>query len=271
MLQSSSSTPTQGSLVCISLGMKLAGHISPVCKSYLESADIVFSAISDGVTELWLNELHPNVHSLNQYYEEGISRMVTYQTMVRVMLDAVREGKKVVGAFYGHAGVFTYPSHKAIELARQEGFAAHMEPGISAEDCLYADVGIDPGKYGCQNYEASQFMFYQRQIDSSAYLILWQVGVTGDQSLARFSTHEDYVKVLVELLSTYYPLDHQVMLYEAATLPIHQTRLEWLPLRELPKADMALHTTLLIPPSQKLQKNDEVLRRLSQIADTITE
>ncbi len=54
-----------------------------------------------------------------------------------------------------------------------------MEPGISAEDCLYADLGLDPGTYGCQHYEASNLMFYQRTIDTAAYLILWQPGVAG--------------------------------------------------------------------------------------------
>jgi hypothetical protein len=33
-----------------------------------------------------------------------------------------------------------------------------MLPGISAEDCLFADLGIDPGIYGCQSYEATDFL-----------------------------------------------------------------------------------------------------------------
>ena len=56
-------------------------------------------------------------------------------------------------------GVFARVPHKAIAQARAEGFEAHMEAGVSAEDCLYADLGIDPGEVGCQQYEASQFMF----------------------------------------------------------------------------------------------------------------
>jgi len=30
-----------------------------------------------------------------------------------------------------------------------------MLPGISAEDCLVADLGIDPASSGCQSYEAN--------------------------------------------------------------------------------------------------------------------
>ena len=75
------------------------------------------------------------------------------------MLAEVRAGRRVCGAFYGHPGVFTRVPNKAIAQARAEGFEAHMEAGVSAEDCLYADLGIDPGEVGCQQYEASQFMF----------------------------------------------------------------------------------------------------------------
>lgn len=34
---------------------------------------------------------------------------------------------------------------RAVEQARAEGFDAVMEAAVSAEDCLYADLGIDPG------------------------------------------------------------------------------------------------------------------------------
>jgi hypothetical protein len=36
-----------------------------------------------------------------------------------------------------------------------DGFDAVMLPGISAEDCLFADLGIDPGMIGCQSFEAT--------------------------------------------------------------------------------------------------------------------
>ena len=120
------------------------------------------------------------------------------------MLAEVRAGKRVCGAFYGHPGVFAGVPHEAIEQARREGYDAHMEPGVSAEDCLYADLGIDPGRYGCQHFEASQLMLYRRRIDPSAYLVLWQVGVAGDRSLMRFATGAEYRQVLVDVLTRDY-------------------------------------------------------------------
>lgn len=241
--------------------MTLGSHITPLSRSYIEKADVVFSLMSDGIVELWVQEMHPDVRSLQPYYSEGTSRLISYKAMIEAMLTEVRAGKKVCGAFYGHPGVFAWVPHRAIELAREEGYAAHMEPGVSAEDCLYADLGIDPGKYGCAHYEASQFMFYQRRIDPSAYLILWQVGVAGDQSLARFSTGSAYRQVLVDILARDYPLDHEVIIYQAATLPIQRARVERVRLGELVDAKIDLQATLVLSPAVA-QVRDEAVRAL---------
>src|SRR3546814_4438280 len=117
-----------------------------------------------------------------------------------------------------------------------------MEAGVSAEDCLYADLGIDQGEVGCQHYEASQFMFYRRRIDPSAYLVLWQVGVAGDRSVRRSSTGRAHRRLLVERLAEDYPADHVVTLYEAATLPIMAPRMERMPMSKLVDADLQLQT-----------------------------
>lgn len=255
----------QGSLVCVGTGMTLGAHISPRNRSYIEQADVVFVLVADGITEQWIEGMNADVRSLQPYYCEGQSRMITYRQMVAAMLAEVKAGKKVVGAFYGHPGVFAWVPHNAIVTARDEGYHAHMEPGISAEDCLIADLGIDPGTYGCQHYEASQLMFYKRIIDPSAYLILWQVGVAGDRSLTKFTTGPAYRRLLVSLLTEYYPAEHEVILYEAVCLPIQTPRIERLALHALPEASMDLKTTLVIPPCRKMEPNDVMLAKLKAL------
>ncbi|WP_153912829.1 SAM-dependent methyltransferase [Shewanella sp. TC10] len=260
-----------GSIACVGIGMTLGAHICPISKSYIEQADVVFSAVSHGITELWLQEMHPDVRSLQKYYQEGKSRQITYNEMVDAMMTEVRAGKKVAGAFYGHPGVFAQAPHKSIAMAKAEGFPAKMVPGISAEDCLIADLGIDPGRFGCQQFETSQFMFYKRLYDPSCYLILWQIGLAGDKSLSKFSTGAAHRQVLVELLAEKYPLEHQVILYEAAVLPIDKIRIETLSLSELVTADIHMHTTLVIPPSQKMQLNKELVARLAEIEQELAQ
>jgi hypothetical protein len=182
--------------------------------------------------------------------------------MVDAILAEVRKGHRVCAAFYGHPGVFAWPAHRALELARTEGYATAMEPGISAEDCLYADLGIDPGKFGCQHFETSQLMLYQRRIDPSAYLILWQAGVAGDRSLTRTGTAAAYRELLVEVLAQDYPTDHEVIIYRAATLPVAGPRVRRLALAELPGVEIGMEDTLVLKPARSMQSNMTIRARL---------
>jgi uncharacterized protein YabN with tetrapyrrole methylase and pyrophosphatase domain len=262
-------TQPSGSLVCVGVGVTLGSHIGPLTRSHIEKSDVVFVGVADGVMEQWLMRMHRDVRSLQPFYQEGKSRMQTYRQMVQAMLSEVRAGRKVCGAFYGHPGVFAWAPHKAIEVARSEGFRAHMEPGISAEDCLYADLGIDPGKYGCQHFEASQMMFYRRRIDPTAYLVLWQVGLAGDQSLKRFATGAAYRQVLIDVLARDYPLDHEIIVYRAATLPLYRPRIERLPLSQLAQANIEVPDTVIIPPAAPMQSDPEICARLAALDQVI--
>lgn len=253
------STQSKGSLVNVGLGMTLGAHITPISRTFIEQADVVFVSASNRLVEQWVESMNDHVISLQQFYQEGKSRLKTYREMTEAILNEVRAGKKVCGAFYGHPGVFALPPHETIKQARAEGYTAHMEPGISAEDCLYADLGIDPGKYGCAHFEASQFLFNHRSFDPSAYLVLWQVGVAGDKSLKVFETSETKRQLLVDLLLETYPADHQVTLYECAVLPIEETWELTVSLKDLASQKMSMKTTLVIPPSEKKTARTEVI------------
>lgn len=252
-----------GSLVCIGVGMTLGSHLTPLARNCIAGADVVFAAVSDALVEAWLGRMHPEVRSLQVCYQEGTSRLHSYRRMVATILAEVHGGRRVCAAFYGHPGVFAWPAHRAVAEARAAGYRAHMEPGISAADCLYADLGFDPGSKGCQHYEASQLMLYRRRLDTSAYLVLWQIGVAGDRTLSRFATGREYRQVLLDVLLRDYPAGHEVILYEAATLPTRAPRIERLALEQLPTASFDLHATLVLPPAQALQPDQQVRARLA--------
>jgi uncharacterized protein YabN with tetrapyrrole methylase and pyrophosphatase domain len=95
------------------------------------------------------------------------------------MLRAVRAGHDVLGVFYGHPGVFVSPSHRAIAMAREEGYKAKMLPGISAEDYMFADLEFDPSQYSCNTYEATELLLRDRPLDPTIQHIIWQVGSVG--------------------------------------------------------------------------------------------
>ena len=143
-----------------------------------------------------------------------------------------------------------------------------MLPGISAEDCLWADLGLDPGKSGCQQYEASQFLLTRRPIDTAAILVLWQVGVVGDPTYSRRVTGVPQRKLLVERLLEHYPADHTVILYEASTLPTFPPRTEHIPLSELAASTLRQETTMVLPPTGATARDESMLARLRALDDT---
>ncbi len=253
----SASAAKPGAIACVGVGMTLGSHISAQARRYIERSDVVFVAVSDSLVEDWVMSMNPDVRSLQVHYSEGKSRLQTYREMVEVMMAEVRAGKNVCGAFYGHPGVFAKAPHDVIAQARAEGHFAVMVPGVSAEDCLVADLGMDPGKTGCISMEASQLLLFKRVLDPSALLILWQVGIVGDASFSRFETGTEQRRLLLKRLLEDYPPEHHATLYEAATLPAMPFRAERITLAQLPDAETKLQTTLVIPPLHKPVANPQ--------------
>lgn len=255
----------RGRLACVGLGMTMGSHLTPLARSHIEQADVVFAALSDAIVELWLKRMHADVRSLQPNYAAGKPRMRTYREWVALMMDELRADKRVCGVFYGHPGIFAWSPHRVIAQARAEGFEAHMEPGISAEDCLYADLGIDPGRYGCQHFEASQLLYCERRIDPAGYLMLWQVGAVGNRSVGPLAHALAWRALLVERLGQDYPQDHPVILYRGATLPIERPRIRRITLRELATARLTAEQTVVLPPAVTLQPNRAMLIRLQAL------
>jgi hypothetical protein len=162
---------------------------------------------------------------------------------------------------YGHPGVFAYPAHEAIRRLRADGFPTRMLPGISAEDCLFADLGIDPSRTGCQSLEASDFVLFERTIDATSALILWQVGVVGDKTYHRGQYNLDAFPVMKSKLSGIYGGSHVATVYEAAMLPGLPAKIRQVALDELSRDDVTAGSTLYVPPSKPKVLNRELARR----------
>jgi uncharacterized protein YabN with tetrapyrrole methylase and pyrophosphatase domain len=262
----------KGSLCVVGTGIQLIGQITLETESAMRSATKLLYIVTDPVTKDWLFDLNNTAEDLYSLYGEGKPRIQTYSEMTERILSCVRDGHDVCAAFYGHPGVFVYPSHEAIKLAKAEGYSAIMLPGISAEDCLFADLGIDPGALGCQSYEATDFLIYSRKFDENVPLILWQISCIG-QLTHEVENATKGIEALVNRLSDVYGSDHEVIVYEAARYPvclplIHRTsisELEKAPITGistlvvLPKttafADMAMINTLGIPDNYLIKKS----------------
>ena len=261
---------TSGSLTVVGTGIQM-GQVTLQAQAYIQSAEKLLFLVADALTYDWLCRANPTAESLHGFYTDTDYRLPMYNNMVERILECVREGNSVCVAFYGHPGVFVYPSHEAIKRARHEGYKAKMLPGVSAEDCLFADIGIDPGTAGCQSFEATSFALYRPSISSFVPLILWQIDSIGDLGYSFDpSPNKQNLQIIVDLLASYYGMSHEVIIYEAAQFPVSDPGIQRTPLEQLPDTPMTGISTLYVPPMPQPDPDKDMVDRLG-ISDSLAE
>lgn len=207
-----------GELTIIGSGIETIGFTTNDQK-LIEAADKVFYCVADPATVVWLKALRPDAYDLYVLYNDSQVRYITYMQMTEALLYYVRQGKKVLGIYYGHPGVFVLSSHRAIKIARREGFRATMRAGISALDTLCADLGVDPSQPGMQTFEATDMLIRSRVPDTGLHVVLWQVGLIGELGYRRSGYMNRNFSVLVEYLQNYYGKDYPVTNYIGSRYP----------------------------------------------------
>lgn len=256
--------PRPGSLVVTGSGIKCFAQMTLETLGWLDRADVVMYCLSDPVTGAWIRQTYPGKSvDLGLLYQKHASRFDVYDEMVETMLAPVRQGLLVCSVYYGHPGVFVMPTHRAVELARQEGHQAWMLPGVSATDCLYAELGSDPSAAGCQYYEATDLLIHRRTIHPDNNVVIWQIGVVGNTS-SRYD--ENKLPILIEYLLQSYAPDCEVLHYQGSVFPGCDSVVERIPLRELGQgAKVSTMSTLYIPAQTKPVVDMEMAFRLGMV------
>ena len=208
----------RGSLTVVGTGIRMGLHLTPETRAAIDGADDFLYLAAEPLTDRWLQGLHPRASSLRSEYAPGRPREEVYAAMVDRMLAPVREGRRVVAAFYGHPGSYVRPSNAAIHRARAEG------------------------------YDATDFMLRRPPVDTAAGLILWQITVVGNLATAT-EVEREGLRLLAARLAEHYPGGHEVVLYEAAPYPVAAPVIERLELHALAGADPTPHSTLYVPPA----------------------
>jgi uncharacterized protein YabN with tetrapyrrole methylase and pyrophosphatase domain len=234
--------------------------LTPEAQAAIEDAEKVFHIV-DALAALQLADMNASAESLNRFYAPDQGRYTTYSAMADHVLSHVRRGESVCLVTYGHPGVFAFPVREALRRARAQGFETRMVPGISAEDMLFAELGVDPATDGCQSYDATDFLVHRRRIDPTSPLVLWQVAATGKLGSAP-GMNKLGVGMLAERLMKTHGRDHLVVLYEAAKHSIAPPRIQRVRLRQLARAALSDATTLFVPPRRRAHLDRSVLKKL---------
>lgn len=235
-----------GRLIIVGSGIRAVGQLTLETVAWIQAADVVCYVLADPVTERWVVEQAQVSEDLSRLHDPAHARLHSYATMAARLVDHARRGKTVVGVFYGHPGVFTSPSHWAVQLAAAEGIEAQMLPGVSAEDCLFADLGVDPGQGAFEAFEATEMLLTRREPSPDAHVVVWQIGVIAAQQLATGAGLQSFA----DYLCGFYPADHEVVHYRAPQTVLGSPLRQTVPLAELPRVAASVTSTLYIPPAR---------------------
>jgi uncharacterized protein YabN with tetrapyrrole methylase and pyrophosphatase domain len=249
-----------GSLTIVGTGIRFGLQTTQEALEHIQRADKVLYLLADPVSAGWIVDLNPSAESLAGTYEAGRPRAETYQEIVEEILRWLHKGVRLCVALYGHPGVFAEPAHVAVHRAREEGFPATMLPGVSAEDALFADLGVDPGD-GCQSYEATDFLLHPPAFDPAVSLVLWQVAGVGAR-VSRTEPAQGGVRVLAERLIERYGPEHEVVFYQAAHYPIGEASIRRTRLYDLSESPVSAMATLYVPPMGRRSPDEAMFDRL---------
>ncbi len=240
--------PKQASLVIVGSGIKFLSHLTTEAKAYIEQCQKVLYLVNEPAMQAWIQKHNPNHEALDPIYSRYRLRIHCYEAITDYILETLRQNIHVCVVFYGHPTVFAQSALDAVIKARQEGYAAKAIPGISAEDCLFADLLIDPGTCGCQSFEATDFLVHQRRFDPTSHLVLWQVGIIGVLEHAIEIDNRRGATLLQQRLLQDYPPAHEVILYEAAQYSVFDHKTITVSLADFPDVQFSRLSTLYVPP-----------------------
>lgn len=253
-------------LIVAGLGIQWAAHTTTAARRAIETADHVVSAVADPWAARWIASLNERHESL-EYPRDGTPRAAIYEGMVARVLELLNQRYNVCAVFYGSPAWLAQPAHLAIARARQQGFAAQMLPGVSAVECLLTELGIEPGALGLQVYEATRFIVNAGACNPQSHLVLCQVGVIGQRASLRAAGRERVaggLGLLQRQLSRHYPPEHALVLYEAASSPLQESRIEEHSLEKLCDACPSALSTLYVPPLAPAWVEGDVLWELTR-------
>lgn len=247
----------------VGLGIKSVQQVTREAEGAIRLCRKVFLVDSGFGVHEFVQTLCPEVVDLLGLYLEGRNRRYTYRSMAAHVLDAALDDPPVCFATYGHPQMYVYPTHLMRRGAALLDLSVRVIPGISTLDTIIGDVGLDPGPYGLQMYEATDVLTKVRPLQPDVPCLLWQVSAV---ETALYSTRRGnrnrFLRLQRYLLQTY-PANHAVTMVLSSTYPLLEPLKETFPLGELADrlADGLQVGTLYIPAIAVRDVHDAELMR----------
>ncbi len=211
----------------------------------------------------YLERLCHDVVDLDAFYKEGEDRILAYKGMTKAILAEARVRGPVGVALYGSPMVFVTPTRLLTDLAPRLNLKIKVLPGISAMECMFVDLGVDPSD-GFITYEANDLLLRRRPLLSDIHTFIWQVGGVESELFARANSRPERFIRLRDYLLAEYPEDHEILIITCATLPNVKPQITKAKLSQLQYKNQEMHqgATLYLPPVSRTSEIDKAYLRL---------
>lgn len=201
-------------------------------------------------TQAYLEQLCPQVTSLyaSSYRESGC-RIGSYDQMAAAVVNAALDHPPVTFALGGHPVVGAEAPRLIHAMARHLDLNVVTQPGISAMDCLFAELMLDPCADGLQMYEATDLLLRCYPLIPEVPALIWQIGTVETRlHTLRRSRAERFHRFQSHLLKFYAP-DHRMTAVFASSHPLMKSQQLEFPLASIGDYATQLHAgfTLFIP------------------------
>lgn len=247
----------------VGTGIKTIAHITEEAKGYISHCDLVLYLINEPVLESYIIRLAKASESLNPIYFNSSSRENSYKEIenyIQLKMDYVQSLCFVV---YGHPCIFVTPGLQTLWKLNEQ-VKTVVCPGISALDCLYADLKFDPSQGGVQLFDATEFIVYEKKPDTSSHTVVYQIGMIGNLGLPTAKINKEALLFLKNKLLGSFDPGKNAFIYEASLYPGADPKIIEFNLTDLDKQELTTLSTLYIPPVANNQRkaNPEALKLL---------
>ena len=253
----------------VGLGVLNVDHITRETEGVIRRSNEVLYVDTGVATRTYLKTLCSRVTSLFETsYEEDGHRLNAYHRMAARVLDAAMDHPPVAFAMHGHPIVGAYAPFLIRDMARLLGLEVLVLPGVSAMDCLFAELMVDPCVAGMQMYEATDLLLRRRPLQPDVPALIWQIGCVETRLHTTRASRPKRFERLRSHLLRFYPPEHQATAAYSTPHPLMPSTVHRFVLRDICDYAHLLHAgfTLYVPPVHERPVEDhELLRQMDSV------
>ena len=255
-------------LALVGTGIKTISHITEEAKGYIVSCDKVLYLLNEPLLESYIKKIAKNSQSLDPVYFQSQSREDAYKNIANKIHTEMESVNSLCVILYGHPCVFATPGLLALsEFEINDDVDITVCAAVSAQDCLYADLRFDPADGGVQTFDATEYLLYDKLIDTYSHVVIYQIGMVGNLGLPTNSVNMEAINFIKKKLIGLYNKNKKAIIYESALYPSTKPRISEFNLDKLEKQNLTTISTLYIPPVEVQRTvNSEALKLLNKIS-----